>query len=67
MTLGNHGWSGGIYEIRSSIAARQLYSLYVSGQLRPLDLDGVCFFKHHKPQGEAANEKMNKLLEEIHA
>ena len=67
MTLGNHGWSGGIYNIRPKIVSRQLYDLYVSDRLEPLGLDGVYFFKHYQPKSVETNEEMNRQLENIHA
>ncbi len=67
MTLGNHGWSGGIYTMSPEIVARQLYTLYSAGVLGPLDLDRVGFFKHYESESPESNERMNRLLEEIHA
>ena len=67
MTLGNHGWSGGIYNIETTIISRQLFSLYATGRLTPLGLDRVCFFKHYKPESVEKNEQMNWRLQEIHA
>lgn len=67
MTLGNHGWSGGIYNIETIIISRQLFSLYATGRLTPLGLDRVCFFKHYKPESVEKNEQMNRRLQEIHA
>jgi hypothetical protein len=67
MTLGNHGWSGGVYNITPEIVSRQLYDLYLTGLLEPLGLDRVCFFKHYEPVSAERNEQMNRLLEKIHA
>src|ERR1035437_9012508 len=38
MTLGNHGWSGGIYEVEAMVISSQLWSLYSRGALEPLQL-----------------------------
>ena len=38
MTLGNHGWSGGIYEIEPSTICRQLKNLHDKGLLKGLGL-----------------------------
>lgn len=67
MTLGNHGWSGGVYNITPEIVSRQLHDLYLTGLLEPLGLDRVCFFKHYEPVSAERNEQMNRLLEKIHA
>jgi hypothetical protein len=67
MTLGNHGWSGGIYNITSKIVSRQLHDLYITGLLEALDLDHVCFAKHYAPESVERNKQMNRLLEKIHA
>ena len=67
MTLGNHGWSGGIYNIEGTTISRQLYNLYATDHLTPLGLDRVCFFKHYQPESIEKNEQMNRRLQEIHA
>ena len=67
MTLGNHGWSGGIYQIAPNIISRQLFDIHVKGQLKSLGLDKVCFFRHREPVSPESIEKMNKLLESLHA
>lgn len=67
MTLGNHGWSGGIYNIETTTISRQLYNLYALGRLTSVGLDRVCFFKHYQPESVEKNEQMNWLLQEIHA
>lgn len=66
MTLGNHGWSGGIYDIEASVVARQLVSLYTAKQLSPLGLDNVCFFSQYEPESQERNKEMNNLLEHLH-
>ncbi len=67
MTLGNHGWSGGIYDIRPATLSRQIYSLYASGRLSSLGLDRVGFLGHYRPASAEANDEMNLRLLELHA
>jgi hypothetical protein len=66
MTLGNHGWSGGIYAVERSTIARQLYDLYTKGLLEALQLERVHFFSHYKPESDERNAKINELLKAIH-
>ena len=67
MTIGNHGWSGGIYVVEPSAIARQLYDLYINGLLPELQLEHVHFFSHYKPESDERNAKINELLRAIHA
>jgi hypothetical protein len=67
MTLGNHGWSGGIYTVDTTTISRQLYNLYATGHLTSLGLDQVCFFKHYQRESAEKNIQMNRRLQEIHA
>lgn len=66
MTLGNHGWSGGIYSITPALIAKQLYSLYHAKLLEPLNLDKVYFSAHYAIESESKNKAMIELLERIH-
>lgn len=67
MTLGNQGWSGGVYKITPEIVSRQLHDLYLAGLLESLGLNRVGFFEHYEPVSAERNEQMNRLLEKIHA
>ncbi len=67
MTLGNHGWSGGIYNIRSATISRQIHNLYARGRLSSLGLDNVGFFRHYRPVSAEANDEMDRRLLELHA
>lgn len=67
MTLGNHGWSGGIYMVEAAVVSTQLRSLYSKGALDPLDLEKVCFFSHYEPEPQSKNEAMNRKLRELHS
>lgn len=66
MTLGNHGWSGGIYDIGVSTIVLQLFSLYSAMQLGALGLDKVSFFSHYKLETPEKNSAVNELLEQLH-
>lgn len=66
MTLGNHGWSGGIYVLAGPVVVQQLQNLHSNGALAPIDLDKVCFFSHYEAAPPALNEAMNKKLEALH-
>jgi hypothetical protein len=66
MTLGNHGWSGGIYEIEAAVVAQQLAHLHRLGLLESLGLDRVCFFSHYAPLSVPEHRQMNQRMREIH-
>ncbi len=67
MTLGNHGWSGGVYDIPASTIVVQLHSLFAKGLLRAIDLDRVGFFKHYSPETAEKNQAMVERLQALHA
>ena len=66
MTLGNHGWSGGIYEIGAAVVANQLQSLCSKGILSAIELDGVHFCSHYQSESRSKNEAMNIKLGNLH-
>lgn len=66
MSLGNHGWSGGIYVIETEVVCRQLQKLNSKGALEALTIDGVLFARHYKPETPLQNQEMNARLKEIH-
>ncbi|MGP0019871.1 MAG: hypothetical protein ACLPHP_14975 [Candidatus Sulfotelmatobacter sp.] len=66
MTLGNHGWSGGIYEIESEVLINQLQNLHKAGVLKSLDIEKVYFSSHYQPESAEKNDAMNTLLRKIH-
>lgn len=67
MTLGNHGWSGGIYEIEPATIRRQLKNLHDKGLLAGLRLDRVCFFSHYAMESQENSRAMNERLSQIHS
>jgi hypothetical protein len=64
--MGNHGWSGGIYEIEPSTISRQLKHLNDNGLLKGLRLDGICFFAHYALESQENSRAMNERLCQIH-
>jgi len=66
MTLGNHGWTGGIYEIDAPVVTNQLWALYSTGLLSALELESVHFFSHYQPESRSENEAMNMKLRGLH-
>lgn len=66
MTLGNHGWTGGIYVIDEKTVALQLKNLAARKLLEQVDLGGACFFSRYSPVEKARNERMNEQLLILH-
>lgn len=66
MTLGNHGWTGGIYAVEEEIVACQLENLLKKGFFEELQLDSVGFFLHYDLETSDHNKEMNDLLCKIH-
>jgi hypothetical protein len=65
MTLGNHGWTGGIYRIDTSIVLLQLRSLYEKGRLE-LGVQDVYFSEYYDMANSARNLEKNEQLRRIH-
>jgi hypothetical protein len=66
MTFGNHGWSGGIYEIDDNTICCQLMGLVARGLLKSIELDRVCFFSHYPLERASRSKAMDKELLAIH-
>ncbi len=66
MTLGNHGWTGGIYEIDGGTIRRQVKDLVARKLLRSIEVGDVCFFSHKPAESAASSRAMNKKLLRIH-
>lgn len=66
MTLGNHGWSGGIYHISDSIIIIQLKNLIDNKFLQEIKIDKVAFFSHYKIEAPEESQKMENRILEIH-
>jgi hypothetical protein len=67
MTLGNHGWSGGIYQIQEKTITHQLENLLVHGKLESIGINHVHFFHNRKLQSDAASEEQNRYILAIHS
>jgi hypothetical protein len=67
MTLGNHGWSGGIYEIEERTICCQLKNLVSRKRLDSIQIDNVCFFSHYQLEEDSSSSKMNTKIMTIHA
>ncbi|RZK56001.1 MAG: hypothetical protein EOO91_12960 [Pedobacter sp.] len=66
MTLGNHGWSGGIYEISENTVATQIFNLIYQNHLQVISIDKVRLFTHHPLKDVAQNLKQNELICGLH-
>lgn len=66
MTLGNHGWTGGIYEIDDDTIRRQIGDLVAKKRLRSIEVGNVYFFSHMPNESAASSRAMNKKLLRIH-
>jgi hypothetical protein len=66
MTLGNHGWSGGIYSINKEVIYKQLNNLIHSSQLTEIQFEGVVTFSHYEEEPSEKNKKQNDYIREIH-
>ncbi|WP_339897818.1 hypothetical protein [uncultured Gilvimarinus sp.] len=66
MTLGNHGWSGGIYKIKSEVVLEQLHHLAITQNDFELNIENAVFFAHYENESAENNVKMNSKLLEIH-
>lgn len=66
MTYGNHGWSGGIYQIRDFILARQIISLIKKEELTRIQISDVIFFSHYDLKSEDDSKKKGSEIDEMH-
>lgn len=55
MTLGNHGWSGGIYTISENNIALQIHHLVKSGQIDSISINDVKIFSHYEKHNFVRN------------
>lgn len=67
MTLGNHGWSGGIYKIDEKTLAKQIFNLNKIEQLKSLKILHKSNFEHYSKKDIYENEKQNELINFIHS
>ena len=66
MTLGNHGWSGGIYQIQDTVICNQLFHLLSSKAIDAVQLNKVSFFSHYKRLTPPENRLLNDLISKLH-
>lgn len=66
MTLGNHGWSGGVYQIEEPIVLKQLENLIEKNLIQDIQIERVVFFSHYKNAEPNRNQIENDRILEIH-
>ena len=67
MTLGNHGWTGGIYTITENNIVRQIHNLIKNKQIDSVRIDNVKIFSHYDKQNSDYNKNQNALIFGIHS
>ncbi len=67
MTLGNHGWSGGIYTIEEKNIVIQINNLVRNSLLNSIRIDNVKIFSHYDKQNIDFNRNQNALIYGIHS
>ena len=67
MTLGNHGWSGGIYQIPEEVILIQIKNLieYQSGI--EIEISEVIFFRKYSLVGEQINSQEISKIQALHS
>ena len=66
MTLGNLGWSGGIYQIKTEVVIEQLLHLAHTQDDFLLDIENATFFSHYEKEPQEKSNEMNSKIHEIH-
>ena len=66
MTLGNHGWTGGVYQIDDGTVALQVVDLVNRGLLVELPIETGKIFSHYELETNAKNDEMIARLRELH-
>lgn len=66
MTLGNHGWTGGVYSIEENVIANQIHNLIKHKQIDSIRIDDVKIFSHYGKKIAELNVKQNELISGIH-
>ena len=66
MTYGNHGWSGGIYQIDDDTLALQCVDLHRKGKLATLSFEDGTIFSHYEQETDEDNRKMIQELRTLH-
>tara|TARA_B100000795_G_C22446659_1_gene304065 strand:+ start:39 stop:518 length:480 start_codon:yes stop_codon:yes gene_type:complete len=66
MTYGNHGWAGGIFQIKESTVAYQIYNLIQKGKLNQIQITNVVFFNNFKMESTSKSVNKDKELFNMH-
>ena len=67
MTLGNHGWSGGIYQLDDETIAIQCFDLLRKKKLESLAFEDGSIFSHYDPESTESNTRMINELRALHS
>lgn len=67
MTLGNHGWTGGIYTIAENNITVQIHNLVKTSQIDSIRIDNVKIFSHYDKENADSNKNQNALIFGIHS
>lgn len=67
MTLGNHGWSGGIYTIHENAISIQIHNLIMQKEIKGIQIDNSFFFSQYDKVSLSQNENENTLIYKIHS
>lgn len=66
MTLDNHGWFGGVFQIEESIILKQLENLIKKNLIQDIQIERVVSFLHFKNAETNRNQFVNDRILEIH-
>jgi hypothetical protein len=66
MSLGNHGWSGGIYLVDEEIMKKQLRNLIHHKLLKTIELTFELPMKYYSLKDSRSNSEMSQRLIDLH-
>ena len=66
MTYGNHGWSGGIYQIKNETISKQIYNLIQNNKIDKIKITGVVFFNKMEVKSEIESNKKDLEISTMH-
>ena len=66
MTYGNHGWSGGIYHIKTKTLAKQIWNLIQNDKIDRIQVTNVVFFNNMDLKSEQESNKKDHELSLMH-
>lgn len=67
MTYGNHGWSGGIYNIKKRTVAKQISNLIQTKSINKIQITNVTFFSSYEIKDEESSIKKDFEIFEMHS